>query len=154
MQKLALDFGDASSQVIADFIDTTVPSMPNLRDLAFGDSGFTGSESAMTLDRDHANLLLAVVDRCTNLRKVSYNFPKEAAREDEVLHSKIQRQCEMNRIGYTNLLAGDVPLASWPLVLANVRQQDVLFSLICEKNDLLLMNVCNHRHGKRKRADE
>jgi hypothetical protein len=98
----------------------------------------------MILNISSANHLLTVVQNCRNLRKVTcrmrdYNI----SREDKAVYYKIQRQCEMNRIEYTNLLAAEVPLALWPLILAKIGQQDVSFSLVCEKNDLLFVNLHN-----------
>jgi hypothetical protein len=155
MQKLTLDISDASPKVLADFIDTSIPSMPNLRDLAIpAFREYKDFADTMTLDRDCANLLLAVVRRCSHLRNVTYRLPREASCDDKVLHSKIQCQCEMNRIDYASLLTADVPVALWPLILGNIKQRDVLLSLIREKNDSIFVNLHNRRCGCKRKLEE
>jgi hypothetical protein len=59
IQKLALSTRKPPLNIFRAFIDTTIPSVLNLRVL----------ECDMALDGDHANLLLAVVRRCENLQK-------------------------------------------------------------------------------------
>jgi hypothetical protein len=140
IRKLALNFQHASSEVTANFIGRAIPSLPNLRDLDLG----------MRLDTAHANLLLDVVQDNKNLQRANYRLPCHASQEDRALVTRIQRQCEMNRIDYANLLAVDVPLSLWPLILANLGQLDVFFSLLSEKNDLLLASVHKRRCAKRK----
>jgi hypothetical protein len=119
-----------TTETFREFVIRVIPSMPSLELVDFKD---------MNMDGERASLILEAVEASDKLRKFSHSSWDENVSSGLV--SAIRYECELNRIGLPHLLATDasfIPAALWPFILANIHELSTVFTLLREKNDILV----------------
>ena len=99
-------------------------TMPRLEIVAF-----------VYLDNERAQLVTNAIIASNTLRKVECGCWD---RVDAELIVEIQHYCELNRIGFPQLVEAEPEwnqTGLWPAVLANIRQSSAIFLLLREKNN-------------------
>jgi hypothetical protein len=119
-----------SETLFREFVTSTIPSMPCLQVVDFED---------LYMNNERAMLFLKAAKMPSKLRKIQCG-PSWGSVSAELV-AEINYHCELNRIGFSHLLVADsksIPVALWPTILANVHELSTVFTLLREKNDVLV----------------